>query len=78
MREERYGNFLYKVNLLRRLPKPVEISHKWINTSSKYQKPEFYSRLFDDSENGPFEVPRGRTKAYDKKSVPDAPKLYVL
>ena len=34
--------------------------------------------MFDDSDNGPFEVPPGHTKTHDKKSVHDAPKLYVL
>ena len=35
--------------------------------------------MFDESENGPFEVPPGSTKTYGlKKSVPDAPKLYYL
>ena len=38
----------------------------------------FYSRLYYDSENGPFEVPPGFTKTHDKKRVLDAPKLYVL
>ena len=30
------------------------------------------------SENGPFEVPPGRTKTCAKQTVPDATKLYVL
>ena len=34
--------------------------------------------MFDESENGPFEVPPGLTKIYTFKKVPDAPKLYVL
>ena len=34
--------------------------------------------IFDELENGPSEVPPGRTKTYDKKYVPDAPKLFVL
>ena len=48
--EELYGKFLFKVNLLSRLPKPVELSNKWILKNLKYQYPVFYSRLFDDSE----------------------------
>ena len=36
------------------------------------------SWLFDESENAPFEVSPGRTKIYDKKSLPDAPRLYIL
>ena len=34
--------------------------------------------MFDESENGPFEVSLGSKKTYGKKKVPDAPKLYVL
>ena len=45
----------------------------------KYQGPEFYARLFDYSEEGPFEFPPGRTNVgVIIKSVPGAPKLYVL
>ena len=44
----------------------------------KYQEPEFYSRLFYESENGPFQLPPGHTKEYYKKSLPDDNKLYVL
>ena len=43
----------------------------------KCKEPEFYYRLFDESENGPFEVPPGHTNKYFKKLL-DAPKLYVL
>ena len=32
----------------------------------KYQDPEFYYILFDESENGPFEVPSGCKKTHDK------------
>ena len=39
----------------------------------------FLLSVFDGSENGPFEVPHGRIKTYDKnKPVPGSPKLYVL
>ena len=38
----------------------------------------FYYRLLHESENGTIEVSDGRTKSYDKKSVHDAPKLYVI
>ena len=31
----------------------------------KYQEPLFCARLFDESEEGPFEVPPGRTKEYE-------------
>ena len=53
------------VNFLIRLPKPFGLSNKWIKTNLKHQKPQFYSRLFDESEHGPFEVPPGLAKTYD-------------
>ena len=37
-----------------------------------------YSRLFDESENRPFEVPPVHTKKYKKELVTNATKLYVL
>ena len=41
--------------------------------------PSFYNRLFDESEEGPFEVSPGRTKfGLIIKPVPGAPKLCVL
>ena len=67
LREISYGDFIFKGNFLIRLPKYVELSYEWIKKIFKYQKPEFYSRLFGESENGPFEVPTGRSKTYDKK-----------
>ena len=57
--------FLFKGKYLSRLPTPVELSHEWIKTNFNYQHPDFYSRLFDESENGPLEVPTGRTKTHD-------------
>ena len=54
--------------MLSRLPKPVEISHECIKTNIKYQVTEFYYRLFDKSENGPFSVPPGRAKTNDKNN----------
>ena len=48
------GKFIFKEKILSRLPKTVEISHEWVKTNFKYQEPEFYSRLFDDSEKGHF------------------------
>ena len=78
MREEHDGKFIFKVNILSRLLKPVEISHEWMLTNLKYQEPESYAKLFDESERGSFEVPPGRTKKYEmRKSSPGAPKLYV-
>ena len=45
----------------------------------KYQEPEFYARLFDEWEEGPFDVPPGCTNVGVLiKSVPGAHKLYVL
>ena len=48
LREKCDGNFVFKGNLISRLPKPVELTHKWTNTNYKYQEPKFYSRLFDE------------------------------
>ena len=70
-------NFFPKGNIISILPKSVELSHGWFKMNLKYQEPYFKSRLFDESENGPSEAPPGRTNIF-KKSVPDAPKLYVL
>ena len=53
--------FNFKVNLLSRLTKPVELSNKWVLTNFKYQEPEFYAILFDESE-GPFEDTPVHTK----------------
>ena len=76
---EAWWGCFFKVNVLSRLPKPVELSHNCIKKIFKYQGPEFYSILFYESENTPFEVPPGLTKTCDKnKSIHDAPKLYVL
>ena len=50
LREERDGKFYFKVNLLIRLLKPVELSQYLVLTNFKYQKPAFYNRLFDKSE----------------------------
>ena len=35
-------DFLFKVKLLSRLPKPVELTQDWIKTNFKYQEPDFY------------------------------------
>ena len=55
----RNGNILLKEKILSRLPITVELTHKWIKKQFNYQDPDFYSQLFDESENGPFEVPPG-------------------
>ena len=61
------------------LSKPVELSHEWGLKIFKYQKPEFYARLFDDTEEDPFEVPSDRTKVdVIRKPLPGAPKSYIL
>ena len=39
MHEIRDGTFIFKGNLLSRLPKPVELTHKWIKKIFKYQEP---------------------------------------
>ena len=71
--------FHFKLNRLCKLPKPVELSHNWILTNFKYQEPESYTRLFDYSEEGYFEVPTGFTKAvFIIKLLSCAPNLYVF
>ena len=58
---------------------PVELWHAWVLENFNNQKPEFYARWFDESEEGSFEVPPGWTKVgLIRKTVPDAPKLYVF
>ena len=44
------------------LPKNVELSQECVLANFKYQDPEFYARLFDNSKEGPFEVHTGRIK----------------
>ena len=44
-----------------RLSGTVELSQYCILTTFKYQDPEFYARLFDESEEGPYGVPPGHT-----------------
>ena len=45
----------------------------------KYKEPAFYAILFDESEEGPFEVPTGRTEyAIIRRPQPGALKLYVF
>ena len=39
------------------IPKPVELSQEWFLKILKYQEPEFYTRLFDNPDEGTFEVP---------------------
>ena len=57
LHKKRDGIFIFKGNMLSRLTKPVELSHDWVLTNLKYQEPEFYSRFFEESEQGCFEVP---------------------
>ena len=47
--QKRDGKFIFKGDLLRRLTNPAELSHKWVLANLKYQEPEFYSILFDES-----------------------------
>ena len=62
--------------MISRLKNTVELSHGWVFKISKYQETDFYDRLFDDSGEGPFEVPTYR-KTVGVKPVPDAPKFYI-
>ena len=43
LNEERDGKFVFKVNMLSRLTKNVEISHEWVLEHFNYQEPYFYS-----------------------------------
>ena len=75
--EERGGKFIFKLNLISILTKPVELSHKWVLKIFKYQEPAFYARLFYQSQGGPLEFPPGHTKVgVIRKPVSGAPKLY--
>ena len=64
--ETRDGEFLFIGKFPSREPKPFGLSNECIRNNFKYQETEFYSRLFDESEHGPFEVPPRRKKKYDK------------
>ena len=68
LRKIRDRHFIYKVTFLGRLPKSVKLIDEWIRKNNKYQEPEFYHQLFDESENWPFELPPGHIKTYDKKN----------
>ena len=79
MYEESDGKFHLSRNLLSRPSNTVELSHELVLTNFKYKEPEFYARLFDESEEIPFEVTPGRTNVgIIRKPVPGTPKLYVL
>ena len=52
-REEHDGKFIFKGNMLSRLSKTVELSHKWVLKCFKDHEPA----LFDNSEGITFEVP---------------------
>ena len=41
LREECDGKFIFKVNIISRIPKLVEPSHEWALKIFKYQEPEF-------------------------------------
>ena len=71
LREESDGKFIFKGNMISRVPKNVELSHKWILKNTKFQEQVFYAGLVDESEKRPFKFPPGRIKK-DKirKSVP--------
>ena len=79
LRKKHDDEFIFKGNLLSRLPKSVELSHNWILINFKYQGPEFYARLFYELGKGPFEFIPVRTKVHEiRKLVHSAPKLYVF
>ena len=69
----------FYINILSILPNPAELLHNWVLTSFKHQEPAFYTRLFDDPEEGPFEVPPCCTKVgVIIKPVPGSTKLHVF
>ena len=79
MHEEHDDIFCFKVNILSIPLKPVELSHEWVLTNFKYHEPSFYARLFDESEEGPFEFPTGCIMfGVIIKPVSDAPKFYIF
>ena len=51
LREMHDEIFIVKGKFLSRPPKYDELSHECIKKIFKYQEPEFYSGLFDESEN---------------------------
>ena len=79
MCEERDGNFYLYGNIIIRIPNPVEPSHEWVLKIFKHQDTEFYIRLFDESEEGTFEVnPVHKKVGVIIKLVPGDYKLYVF
>ena len=57
----------------------VELSQKWVLTYFKFQEPEFYARLFNDYEGGPFEATKVCTMVIVIINIlPGDPKLYVF
>ena len=38
------------------IPKTVELPHEWVLNFFNYHEPYFYDGIFDESEEGPFEV----------------------
>ena len=79
MCEEKDGKFYLKRNFLARLPKPVELSHKWVLGNFNYQEPSCYAKLFGKYEEASFECLPDHIKAnLIIKQVLGAPKLYIL
>ena len=71
--------FHFKLSMLGRLRKPVELSQNWLLSNFKYKQPDLYAIIFDQYEEVPFEVPPGHTNVYVViKSVPVIPKLYAF
>ena len=76
MHKENDGKFILSGIVLIRITNPVELSHKWELINFEYQETESYARLFDESEEGSFEVSPGCTKLVKlKKTLPGATKL---
>ena len=76
MSEEHYGKFIFKLNMLSIILNHSELSHELV---LKKIRSIFYARLFDESEEGPFEDSPDHTNVgVIRKSLPGAPKLYVF
>ena len=46
LHEEHNGKFIFKVNIIIRIPKPVELPHEWVLKKFKYQETALYAILF--------------------------------
>ena len=79
LREERDGEFIFKENMLSRVPKPVELSHEWFLNISSIRSQNVSLEYLMSKKKTLFEVPAGHKKFDEiRKSISGAPKLYIL